>query len=288
MGLLKHHINNNFTIISNKAITAPISAGALRVYLYLLSKPDGWQVVNADIKKNIYINDNHTLASYLKELEDKKLLHRIKLSSGHFEYHLHEYVQMREIHNCENNLADGENPQEPYGENPQVGKIPIYNNTDIKYNNNTNITNTNKHSVGVNLSEDKINSLHQETQNKSTNTPPVSSHPPVQFDFDGFTAQEKEAIENWLAHRKQIKKQYKTLQSLKAFRTMLLKFKGQRKSIIDIFEYSLAQGYTGLIDLDKSSKRYPKNIKRDFNHVGDFSHATEENCVQLVSKFKTW
>lgn len=58
-----------FTQIPNALITdTNISAGAVRVYSYMQSKPDNWNFYNNDIKKSLDIKANETLAGYFKEL----------------------------------------------------------------------------------------------------------------------------------------------------------------------------------------------------------------------------
>ena len=58
-------------------IDKDISHGALRVLLYLFTKPDNWNVYNKDIQKQLNISDK-TLAKYWKELLYSKWLRRKK------------------------------------------------------------------------------------------------------------------------------------------------------------------------------------------------------------------
>ena len=52
--MLVNPMKDNFTQVSNEiVINTNISNGALRVYLYISSKPTGWNVFNKDIQKQL-------------------------------------------------------------------------------------------------------------------------------------------------------------------------------------------------------------------------------------------
>lgn len=68
MNTLRNTLKAQYSQIPNELITdLTISAGSLRVLLYLFTKPDNWSVYNADICKQLNITEQ-TLSKYWKEL----------------------------------------------------------------------------------------------------------------------------------------------------------------------------------------------------------------------------
>lgn len=87
MSILKKQVNNKFTQIPNTVIEdTEICGEAFRLYCYLLSKPDNWQINNKDVKQKLNINANQTIAKYFKQLLDSGWIVREKAkdSNGHF------------------------------------------------------------------------------------------------------------------------------------------------------------------------------------------------------------
>jgi hypothetical protein len=73
---MKNTLKANFSQIPNELVTdLSISSGALRVLLYLATKPDGWNVHNLDVCKNLNISEK-TLTKYWKELLNSVWLRR--------------------------------------------------------------------------------------------------------------------------------------------------------------------------------------------------------------------
>ena len=78
MNTLKNELKAKYSQIPNELVTdLTISAGALRVLLYLFTKPDNWNVYNADICKQLDISEK-TLTKYWSELLSSKWLRREK------------------------------------------------------------------------------------------------------------------------------------------------------------------------------------------------------------------
>ena len=78
MNLLRNELKANYSQIPNELITdLTLSSGALRVLLYLFTKPDNWNVYNADICKQLDISEK-TLTKYWNELLNSKWLKREK------------------------------------------------------------------------------------------------------------------------------------------------------------------------------------------------------------------
>lgn len=72
-------------------IDQALSDGAVRIFLYMSSKPDDWSFNNADIKKQLGIKRDETIAKYFKELISSGWVSRtakIKNGrpSGYFDY----------------------------------------------------------------------------------------------------------------------------------------------------------------------------------------------------------
>ena len=76
---IKNRIKKNYSQIPNDLIVdTTISSGALRVILYLYSKPDDWTIYNRDICRQLKISEK-TLTNYWKILLSSKWLRRYKL-----------------------------------------------------------------------------------------------------------------------------------------------------------------------------------------------------------------
>lgn len=76
MAIIQNKLESGFTRIPNSVINADISAGAFRVYVYMISKPNGWKINNADVCLQLQIKRKETIAKYWKELIDAKLVSR--------------------------------------------------------------------------------------------------------------------------------------------------------------------------------------------------------------------
>ena len=59
----------DFTKIPNDLLRDKnLTSGAFRLYVYLASKPSDWNVNNSDIKTQLSIGSNNTIAKLFKEL----------------------------------------------------------------------------------------------------------------------------------------------------------------------------------------------------------------------------
>lgn len=112
--IIKNRLVKKFSTIPNAIITDQrITDRALRVYLYLVSKPDGWQVNNADVMNQLNIKSEETLSAAWKCLIESGWINRThKIADngkflGGYDYALNEF-------------PDAENT-EP-GKNPDPGK----------------------------------------------------------------------------------------------------------------------------------------------------------------------
>lgn len=126
--ILKNPLKEKFSQVPNEAIIDnQLSAGAFRVLMYLFSRPDNWKVRNNDIKKQLGIKQNQTLANYWKELETRGWIKRDReRKNGKFTGQTI-FTVLWKIHNMEK---------------PEYGKIHKHNNTDK--NNNTDFNKSDK------------------------------------------------------------------------------------------------------------------------------------------------
>ena len=136
MNTLRNELRRSYSQIPNELITdLSISAGALRVLLYLFTKPDDWSVYNADICKNLNIH-SETLSKYWKELLASKWLQRTeKRDKGLFvgyEYSIGEFDHTDNLPIRENT----DTVKNGNGKNPDVTNnnfIPTIKDTNTKY-----------------------------------------------------------------------------------------------------------------------------------------------------------
>jgi transcription initiation factor TFIIIB Brf1 subunit/transcription initiation factor TFIIB len=106
--IIKNKLIDNFSIIPNSLIEdSSISAGAIRVYLYLASRSADWNVFNKQIMKALNIKKQDTLSKYWKELINTGWISRTQITNssdgvvGAFIYELNE-VKMNDAENIEN------------------------------------------------------------------------------------------------------------------------------------------------------------------------------------------
>ena len=148
MSIIRNRITKKFTTIPNLIILdSKLSSGAFRVYAYLLSKPNGWKVINSDIQKQLNIRQTQTLANYWKELISLGWISRCRVKDnsgkiiGGFDYELNERPVTQNVEAT--TLSNNHNM-----EKPQCGKSinrenPQYiNNTKEQEQNKTDLINT--------------------------------------------------------------------------------------------------------------------------------------------------
>ena len=136
-------LKNNFTQIINEIIIDPnIGAGAFRLYVYILSKPDNWKFNNREIMERLKIKDSGTIAKYWKELIFagwvSRQPERTKAGTlrGRYEYYI--FDQKQTVKENEPNAG-----KTRIREKPEYGKNPHHSNTN-NYSNTNNSNNTEK------------------------------------------------------------------------------------------------------------------------------------------------
>lgn len=137
MSVLRNKLKDRFVQVPNELVTDNrISIPARLVYVYLASKPDGWKVLNDDVKKSLGIKDDSTLARYWKELINAGWVTRKKClpgeNAGTYEYYLEDVPKTGNLPNMENSQK---------WDVSKDGKNPDYNNTDT-FSNNEDLSNT--------------------------------------------------------------------------------------------------------------------------------------------------
>jgi len=115
MNTLKNDLKRDFSQVPNDLITdLTLSHGALRVILYLFTKPDTWNVYNKDIQKQLNISDK-TLSKYWKELLESKWLRRTKNlptdenNAGGYSYQIGRFVISEESYEKEESYSHSNN-----------------------------------------------------------------------------------------------------------------------------------------------------------------------------------
>lgn len=138
MATLKKKLKNNFTQTPNKAILDnTISASAFRLYVYLLSRPDNWEVNNADLKNKLNIKSNESIAKYFKELLNSGWIDRQKKQDKNGKYEGgYDYIIYNEIGLKNPNLESFQIRKESkFGNFPKTNiNIDSNTNTDSKIN----------------------------------------------------------------------------------------------------------------------------------------------------------
>ncbi len=151
--MILKNLTRNFTSIPNELIIdTSISEKAFRLYCYLASKPESWEINNTDIMKNLKIGSNNSLAKYWKELINSGWIEKQKEKdkSGKFTGKtiliLH---NNRNRKSCENgNLPKSQDNRNR--KSCEIAKSAIHNNTDI-------YSNTEYSSNTENTKKEKIN-----------------------------------------------------------------------------------------------------------------------------------
>jgi len=135
--MILKNLTKNYTTIPNELIVdTSISAGAFRLYCYLASKPETWEVNNKDIMKSLKIGSNNSLNRYWKELIDKGWIEKTREKDEKGKFTGKTILILHNTHNrksCEN----GENPLSQkihFRKNCEIAKSAKHSNTDINSN----------------------------------------------------------------------------------------------------------------------------------------------------------
>ena len=164
MSVVKKNNKSKFTQVPNEIFTDhAISAKAVCVYGYIMSKPDYWVVNNTDIKKKLNIKTNDTIAKCFKELIKAGWLKRTKAVNneskftGGFDYQIFDTKQV-ESQSKQESSPDSE--KFLIRENTKYGKTTKHSNTD--FNSNTDLDTTRVVSVTSLKYPDEIREIFHE------------------------------------------------------------------------------------------------------------------------------
>ncbi|MBP9743661.1 MAG: hypothetical protein KBD37_09915 [Burkholderiales bacterium] len=137
MSKIINSIRRCFTQIPNSIIIdLSLSDGALRVFLYMSTKPDDWQFNNRDIQNKLNIKRAETIAKYWKELTQSGWVSRQSIinangkPSGYFDYVLNFEPIRPTPQNAEVGTTDN-----PHTVNQQLRKNRSYTNKEKGTNN---------------------------------------------------------------------------------------------------------------------------------------------------------
>ena len=149
MSIIRNKLTKKFTTIPNQIIIdTKLSHGAFRVYAYLVSKYDGWKVINSDIQAKLNIKQAQTLANFWKELLATGWITRYRIKdatgkiTGGFDYELNEFPVINNIEPAKlGSIHNVESPQ--YGESVDRENPQYINKTKEQECTNTDLKNTN-------------------------------------------------------------------------------------------------------------------------------------------------
>lgn len=158
MSIIRTKSPHRFTIVSNELLAEsnPMSWEATGLLIYLLSKPDNWQVSIAALT-NIGKCGKNKIESILKELKQLGYVVGKRRSSGKYNYYVYDTPQTPQSNPKPENQVEAQNPKKPKPENP-VQAFPEQDfqsliNTDIKIN----TENNNNNSETISLNNHTVN-----------------------------------------------------------------------------------------------------------------------------------
>lgn len=238
--------STGYTQINNKILMdIRLSLKAKAIYAYLFSKPNGW-IFHVDVMKKEIKESYRVILLAIKELIDTGYIKRNQVNkSGCFGGIEYEFIDVYRMH-------ENRHTVKPHAEKPSDGKC-TYNNTDVS----------------------KTDLL----SNTDSNDPPLISPP---YGGDRIEPKKevkkkeeviipfemKEAMDLWLAYRKEIRKSYKPI-GLRACIKNLQEMSGNNRVVaIAIVKQSIANGWTGLFPL----KSNPQTKERKTQAEETFEH----------------
>jgi hypothetical protein len=142
MAVTKNRLIKHFSVIPNSIISdITITATAFRVYCYLVSKHDGWKVLNADIQKQLDIGRDALIKSFRILIAAGWITRQQQRDEkGHLLGYLDYQLNETKIEPAEP-LKTPTSVKTRIPENTDFGKIRAYNNTNISINKTESISN---------------------------------------------------------------------------------------------------------------------------------------------------
>lgn len=189
MSATRNPLKENFTQIPNELIVDKnIPNGAFRVMVYLFSKPSGWVVNNSDIKKQLGIGQNDTIAEYWRKLINGGWITRVRNSSGGFDYDLN--IEKKLPAELEEGGVFGKTPNRG---NHQYGEMPNHSNTDFS-------SNTEIEQISPAIAEQPTPAAQE--KEKCTDVPPPPGFDEI-WNLYGHKQQKADAIKAYKAMKSQ-------------------------------------------------------------------------------------
>ena len=256
-------VKTNLVVILREIITDKrVSATAVRIYCYLASKVGCWNFYNSELKEVLNIKSDHSISKYLRELIDCGYLCRNEIRNrgafAGYQYVLSTVCQKMTIGDeTKNDLNFQQNSRMSKNDNRCVKEEKekcIKEKEELSNINNININKNNILVKEKNIKKEK----------------PQNDLPKKAAAFEIKNEVDKEFF-RYLQYRKDIKKSYKSEQSLSVVYKRFVKWcdgdAGVAKQIVD---NTIANGWTGLFELksNKRTERYVVNSNSSAYDVG--------------------
>lgn len=261
------YVKTDFIVILGLIIVDKrVSATAVRIYCYLASKVGCWSFYNSELKEVLGIKSDHSISKYLRELIDTGYLSRKEVrNNGEFagyQYCLSTVCQNMTIgiktEQTKNDLNLQQNDRLLKNDNRLNKEKEKYTKEkeDLLFNINKNNNNNNLLKEKINKKEKLPNNNFQKPQKPQT--------------FEIKNEVDKEFF-RYLQYRKDIKKSYKTDQSLGIVYKRFVKWcNGSADVAKQIVDNTIANGWTGLFELKNNGNksRYIVNSNSSAYDVG--------------------
>lgn len=256
-------VKTDFIMILGIIITdTRVSATAVRIYCYLASKVGCWSFYNSELKEVLNIKSDHSISKYLKELIDCGYLSRNEIrNNGAFAGY--QYILSTVCQNMTIGIKTEQNKNDlNFQQNDRLSKNDnrlskekekcTKEKEDLLFNNNIN------NNI---LLKEKINKK-EKPQKPSAEKKAAAFEIKNEIDKEFF---------RYLQYRKDIKKSYKSEQSLGVVYKRFVKWcNGSADTAKQIVDNTIANGWTGLFELKSNGNksRYVVNSNSSAYDVG--------------------
>lgn len=257
-------VRTDFIMILGIIITdTRVSATAVRIYCYLASKVGCWAFYNSELKEVLNIKSDHSISKYLKELIDCGYLSRNEIrNNGAFAGY--QYILSTVCQNMTIGIKTEQNKNDlNFQQNDRLSKND---NRCVKEEKEKNIK---EKEELFNINNINNNNLLKEKNNIKKEKPQKPSAEKKAAAFEIKNEIDKEFF-RYLQYRKDIKKSYKSEQSLGVVYKRFVKWcNGDADVAKQIVDNTVANGWTGLFPLkQKGGGRYVVNSNSSVYDVG--------------------
>ena len=257
-------VRTDFIMILGIIITdTRVSATAVRIYCYLASKVGCWAFYNSELKETLGIKSDHSISKYLRELIDYGYLSRNEIrNNGAFAGY--QYILSTVCQNMTIGIKTEQNKNDlNFQQNDRLSKND---NRCVKEEKEKNIK---EKEELFNINNINNNNLLKEKNNIKKEKPQKPSAEKKAAAFEIKNEIDKEFF-RYLQYRKDIKKSYKSEQSLGVVYKRFVKWcNGDADIAKQIVDNTVANGWTGLFPLkQKGGGRYVVNSNSSVYDVG--------------------